>query len=108
MNFVLKKKIVLIGLEANATHIYQPLDVSFFKTFKLVWQQIWKEFTDNNMNLGIEKFQVAPLLKRTFDTMKIEKILQNGFKVCGLYPFDENAVDYSKVFEKEISSEPNV
>lgn len=26
-----------------------------------------------------------------------EKHIQNGFRVCGLFPFDKNQVDYSKL-----------
>jgi len=33
--------------------------------------------------------------------MNLPKILENGFKTCGLHPFTPEALDYSKIFLKE-------
>lgn len=98
--FCKEKQIVLIALKANATHILQPLDVAFFRTFKSSWQQSCSAFCRNNNLLNIKKYQFADVLKYTFENMKVDKILQNGFKTCGLYPFNENAINYEKVFDK--------
>ncbi|KAJ8917041.1 hypothetical protein NQ315_012960 [Exocentrus adspersus] len=42
----------------------------------------------------ITKLNVAPLLSKVIATIKPESVIP--LKVCGLYPWDANAVDYSK------------
>ena len=97
--FCSEHQIILIALHANATHIIQPLDVALFKALKPKWYKTYEDFSKNAFCVGIQKFQVAPLLKKTFDSMNLPKILQNGFKKCGLYPFNVNAIDYPKVIQ---------
>ncbi|KAE9528578.1 hypothetical protein AGLY_012153 [Aphis glycines] len=69
--FCVDKQIHLYCLPPNATHILQLCDVSIFKPLKSHWK------------------------KEAFDKITIE-VIKNVFKACGLYPFDENAVDYDK------------
>lgn len=39
-------------------------------------------------------------MKKTFEGMDMKKILENGFKRCGLQPFDVEAIDFSKTFDQ--------
>lgn len=90
----------LVALHPNATHIIQPLDVGFFKPFKTCWQRMTEKFCTETSCIGLQKCQVSPLLKKTFDSMDLKNILSNGFKKCGLLPFDIDAIDFSKVVRK--------
>lgn len=47
--------------------------------------------------IGIQKYQFAQLLKDTLEATNCKKIFRNGFKRCGLYPFDVEALDFSKI-----------
>ena len=98
--FCLEHNIVLIALHPNATHITQPLDVSLFWTLKAHWVKSCEAFCKRSLCVGIHKYQFARLLKRTLDSMNMETILQNGFRKSGLYPFDVNAIDFSKVIRR--------
>ena len=89
--------IVLIKLHPNATHIMQPLDVSVFQALKIEWQKAYQNYCEKSLTIGIHKYQFAPVLKKAIDCMNLKKILPNGFKKCGLFPFNADAVDYSKV-----------
>ena len=104
-------QIVLIALHPNATHIAQPLDVSYFKALKMRWQAKHKEFCERSKCIGIQKYQFAPVLDETPSIVNNEKLLKQGFKKCGLYPFDVEAINYTKVFQRQTSSgaeEPTV
>lgn len=103
--FCHEKQIILIALYPNSTHILQPLDVSLFRTFKMAWQKSFQSFCQKFGTISIKKCQVAPLLEKTFKSLDLKNILQNGFKACGLCPLDVNAVDFKKVF-KQIESLP--
>nr|XP_033334385.1 uncharacterized protein LOC117225161 [Megalopta genalis] len=98
--FCHKNGIELMALKANPMHILQPLDVSFFHTFQSFWQKNCMEFCNSNNLLSVKKYQVANILKSTFESIKVAKILQNGFRTCGLYPINENVVNYEKVFNR--------
>jgi len=103
-DFSQAKQIELEALKANATHILQPLDVTFFRAFKSSWQQNCMEVYRKNNLLSIKKHQFAKILKNTLQNMKVDKTLQNGFQICRLCPFNENAVDYKKVFTRTTKS----
>ncbi|XP_058448669.1 uncharacterized protein LOC131428641 [Malaya genurostris] len=75
--------------------ILQPLDVAVFKAMKSSWLKVVddRKCLDPNKYLKTENF--APLLAKAIKSVE-SKIIQNGFKACGLYPFNENNIDYSK------------
>lgn len=95
--FCSEHQIVLIALHPNATHILQPLDVSFFRTFKAKWQKTNRKICEDFSSVGIQKYQFAPMLKKTLDTLDHKKLLESGFVKCGLHPFNVNAIDFTKV-----------
>lgn len=105
--FCSSHNIILIALFPNATHILQPLDVSFFRPFKVHWKNMvyqWK-IANNGGKLFREDF--APLLQKTLSTMvNKEQIIVNGFRTCGLFPFSEKSIHFDKFSEQsEQSSE---
>lgn len=102
------KQIVLIALLPNATHILQPLDVAFFKPLKVQWHKEYEKFCKNCLTVGIHKYQFAPLLNMTFNSIDVTKILKSGFKKCGLFPFNFNAVDLTRVLKKNKNSSTDI
>lgn len=102
--FCSNNKIILVALHPNATHILQPLDVALFRTFRAAYQRSFQTLCENSGVISIRKSQVALVLEKTFESLNLKKILENGFKTCGLYPPDSNAIDYSKVFKQLATS----
>lgn len=45
----------------------------------------------------LTKYNFASMLKGVMVKTKIKETVSAGFCVCGLFPFDSNNVDYSKV-----------
>lgn len=93
--FCKENGIILICLFPNATHILQPLDVSFFKPLKAKWK---KEAEQHKYGSGssIEKHEVIPKLDTILRDKSFRSALANGFKACGLFPFNPNSVHYER------------
>lgn len=90
--------IILYALPANTTHMLQPADVSVFKPLKQEWKntiRIWQA-REENINQTVTKINFCKILHETFSTINLEEAIKNGFRKCGLYPLNENAVDYTK------------
>ncbi|KAJ8883067.1 hypothetical protein PR048_014906 [Dryococelus australis] len=74
-----QKEILLYCLPPNAAHIMQPYDVCIFSPLKVNWRKFVQH----------EK-------QKAFDTTVHPQLVQNAFRVCGFFPFNEDAVDFSK------------
>lgn len=92
--FCTEKKIILYCLPPNATHILQPCDVSIFKPLKSYWKDVIKAHNLISKS-PITKNNFGNIFKDAFDKVKPESII-NGFKACGMFPFNPDAVDYTK------------
>ena len=89
--------IVLIGLLPNTTHILQPLDVAVFGPMKKKWLKTAKEWRRRNPEDELTPKNFASVFIPFYhETLKVENI-KAGFMRCGLYPFDADQPDYSKI-----------
>lgn len=89
-------KIVLICLYPNSTRILQPADVAIFRPIKLGWTkelQIWRT---SNLDSQFSRKHFAPMLKKVIDKYTKKETIANGFRACGLFPFNANAIDFTK------------
>lgn len=100
--------IILISLFPNATHMLQPMDVGVFHPLKNGWKNAVARFRVENNKQKIRKENFAPLLATTIKEVVNVKILQNAFRTCGLFPFNENAIDYSKLVSTDVSQTEEV
>ncbi|XP_031358776.1 uncharacterized protein LOC116182378 [Photinus pyralis] len=87
--------IFLYALLPNATHILQPADVSLFFPLKCKWKNVVSEWKKSNNNKIVNKATFPILLEKSVQQISLETV-KNGFRKCGLYPFDVEAVDFSK------------
>lgn len=94
-DFCIENKIILYCLLPNSTHILQPCDVSIFRALKAGWKKAVTEFK-HDQNKQITKTNFAQIFQKPFEKSINSKIIKNGFRICGLYPFNPDAVDYSK------------
>lgn len=91
--------IILIALYPNSTRILQPADVAAFKPIKNGWKKGVLNWRRTHINDAINKTNVAPILKHVIDQLNTN-ILVNGFKACGLFPWDPNQIDFTKCLGK--------
>ncbi|KAJ8971249.1 hypothetical protein NQ314_000790 [Rhamnusium bicolor] len=94
LNKCQEMSIAFICLPRNATHVMQPLDVSFYAPLKKYWREIlthWKKTKARKMScLSKDVFpqMLNELQKKLDDNGKGSQNLISGFAKTGLYPFD--------------------
>lgn len=97
--FCKEYQIILIALYPNATHLLQPLDVGVFRPLKVEWKKAVHSWKIENDGRKLRKEDFAPLLARILPTAANQATIQNAFRVCGIYPFSADAVNYSKLIK---------
>lgn len=96
--------IILYALPPNTTHMLQPADVSVFAPLKAQWKSHVRKFLakPENMNKTVTKTNFCYLFKDIFDNPQMKINIVNGFRRCGLFPYDPNAVDYTKCVQNTL------
>lgn len=106
--FCQAKNIVLICLFPNSTHVLQPLDVAFFRGLKVQWNKHLIEWRIFHAGEPIKRHEFAPLLKQAVDDIpNMANTLVNGFRKCGLSPWNPDAVDYAMLLNAENQTHSN-
>lgn len=84
----------------------QPAHVSVFRFFKANWKSTIREWRSKpeNVNKCLTKVTFTPLLAETVAKSSMTEAIKNGFRACGLYPFDPNAVDYTKCVQNDLEN----
>lgn len=93
-------KIILIALYPNATRILQPADVAAFRPLKGGWKKGVFEWRNENPHCAITKKDFAPILDKVINKTIRPDILMNGFKACGLFPWNPDQIDFRKCLGK--------
>lgn len=94
-------RIEVIALYPNATRIMQPADVAVFRPVKMAWRKAVRDWQVNHPGEVLNKVSFGPLLENVVSKSIKPETLVNGFKACGLFPLDDNAIDYSKCLGSE-------
>ncbi|XP_071649202.1 uncharacterized protein [Temnothorax longispinosus] len=100
VEFCMNHQIELRALLPNATHLIQPLDVALFRTsLESSWRDCINDWrVQNHRNLRREDF--GPLLKIAIERVKLPKVMSDGFRKCGLFPFSADALQYNQLPQK--------
>ncbi|XP_052128296.1 uncharacterized protein LOC127750503, partial [Frankliniella occidentalis] len=88
-------EIVLIALYPNSTHILQPCDVAAFRPLKASWNKSLLAWRRAHPTEALTKLHIGPILKTALQK-DMTVTIQNGFRATGLFPFNPDAVNYSK------------
>lgn len=102
--FCREKEIIVVCLYPNTTHILQPLDVALFHPLKCKWKKMVHSWRIENNGREIRKMDVPTVLNKLITENSFSSTIINGFKVCGLFPFNSENVDYSKCTLKRIDT----
>lgn len=87
--------IILFCLPPHTTHGSQPLDVSVFKSLKQNWSEVCHKYIQSNPGRVVTKYQFSELLNSAWTKTMVPSIICSGFRACGVYPFNRNAIDCS-------------
>jgi hypothetical protein len=79
--------------------------VAAFRPVKSKWKDAVLSWQTQNPNKVFTKENFAPILEGMFKNIDLEPSVKNGFRATGLYPWNANAVNFSKCIGK---NGPNV
>ncbi|XP_062704375.1 uncharacterized protein LOC134286727 [Aedes albopictus] len=97
--------IELIALYPNVTRIMQPADVSAFKPLKNGWPKAVERFRRDDRLRKVTLKDYAGVLQDCLRHSLTTRSISNGFRASGLYPWDCNAIDYTKCMGKSAEQE---
>lgn len=91
-----KNNIHLYCLPSNTRYELQPLDKSVFRSFETYWDEqvllFWKTHLDRKLTKDLFRKIFSAVLRRAVTPANIV----NGFKACGVFPFNDCAIpDYA-------------
>ncbi|XP_053698352.1 uncharacterized protein LOC128745334 [Sabethes cyaneus] len=98
--------IILIALFPNASRLLQSCDVAIFNPLKNQWPTVIADWKMKNGETFFTVEQFGGALQKTIQCSITPSVVQSGFRNSGLYPFDENAIDYSRcVTDSELNGD---
>lgn len=95
--------IILIGLYPNSTFLYQPCDVGVFKPIKDHWREEVRAEKFKDVNKVVTKAEFPILFMRSMNTLS-NGTVKNAFETTGIFPWNPDAIDFSKCIGKRKSS----
>ena len=96
-----KEKVIIFTLPPNTTHLTQPLDRACFSPLKVHWRQAVQAFVAVN-HRPITRFDFSSLFSETWVNAMSMKNVISGFRVCGIHPFNREALVNTCGAEAEI------
>ena len=87
-----KEKVILFALPPNTTHLSQPLDKGCFGPLKEHWKEECHEFMSCNPGVVVSRDSFSQLFSKAWMKAMTMKNVTAGFKVCGIFPFDRDAM----------------
>lgn len=89
--------VILIALYPNSTHISQPLDCAVFRGLKAHWSTLLLRKRGENSNFKVNMVNFPELLLELLLTSHNTQAVKNGFRVCGIFPWNISNMDFSKL-----------
>ena len=84
-------------LPSHITHALQPLDVSVFKSRKTNFSKAVHALSFVKKNFIVSKREFAKVVKAPFEKAFSISNIKAGFAKCGIYPYNPNTIDQSKL-----------
>ena len=94
--------VLLLALAPHTTHLCQPLDVAVYKALKVNISKQVKLGQALKGELWIPKRNIARILKDPFEQSMSLANIKAGFRKCGIFPFNPNAIDKEKLLRNRL------
>jgi hypothetical protein len=92
--------VIILCLPPKTTHITQPLDEAVYRKMKIVYRKmkieaakIMSQAKLIKSDLWVAKRNVSAMFKLIYELSFTMRSITEGFRKCGIYPFDPNAID---------------
>ena len=92
VNLAKESDVILFTLVPHTTHEMQPLDTAVYAPLKTNWQDVCHRYLQSHPGTIITKYQFLQLFSEAWLKTMIPSNIINGFKCCGIYPFNPKAV----------------
>ena len=92
INLACKNEVIILCLPTHTTHATQPLDCGIFSPLKAKWSEVCHKFFSKKSGKIITKFNFNSLFSQAWLQSLVPANLISGFKTCGIYPLNRNAV----------------
>jgi hypothetical protein len=100
-----ENNVILYCLPPHLTYILQPLDVAVFKSLKDHFTKYSHQAKlismKSNSVLVVNRSNFTIIFREAFENSMVMSTIKNGFRKCGICPFDPAAVDWSKLTDDE-------
>ena len=97
----------MVTLPPHCTHKMQPLDRTLFKALKSGYNLAADTWMVANPGKRITFFEMAGIFTTAYNkSATIEKAV-NGFRVCGLWPFNDQIFDEEDFIAAGVTEEPS-
>jgi len=81
-------------------HQIELIALFLFRTLKSSWRDCTNDWrVQNQRNLRRKDFD--PLLKKAIERIELPRVMSNGFRKCGLFPFSADALQYNQLLQKK-------
>ena len=89
--------VVLFCLPPHTTHALQPLNVSVFKSLKPYFSKAVKAVSFMKRDFIVSKRELARVVKQPFKKAFSISNIKAGFEKWGVYPYNPDAIDKTKI-----------
>jgi hypothetical protein len=86
------ENIIMLSLPPHCTHVLQPLDRTVFGPLKSAYNELCSDFLVEHPLHVINKWSFPTLFRQSWEKALSVENITNGFRACGIHPFNENAV----------------
>ena len=98
-----RNKVILYGLNANSTFLKQPWDVGLFAPLKSHWYrevvQFYNQRVEEEETPEVTTKEIPKILRKVWGKIDQPKTVKDAFRKCGLFPWNVNAIDFSRLSE---------
>jgi hypothetical protein len=98
--------ITMVCLPPHTTHYLQPLDRAFFRPLKVHYDSACRTFLSNHPGRPITKLQFGSLLSEAWGRAATPGTASNGFRACGIFPLNKNAIPDNAFMPSTVSDVP--
>ena len=100
-----ENNVILYCLPPHLTYLLQPLDVAVFKSLKDHFTRFCHQAKLISLMstsiLAVNRNNFTAIFKEAFEKSMVMATIKNGFRKCGIAPFNPEAVDWSKLTDDE-------
>lgn len=90
INLARENGVIILSVPPYTTHKLQPLNVAVNKPFKTAFEKAVNNFQKNYPDRRITQFDIAKLVKCACEESATVETATNGFRKCGIFPFNKD------------------